>query len=75
MSKDMTWEELCKKAKEMGYEYWKDNPHLTGDNIQFYKNGTICVYIYVEDGYYSDYYEVAWDRTPDQMLAIMEALR
>lgn len=71
----MTWEELCGKAKGMGYEYCNSDPHLTGDKFQFYKKGTICAYIHVGDDYYSDYYEIAWDRTPEQMLAIMEALR
>ena len=71
----MTWEELCEKAKEMGYKYWEGNPHLTGDDIQFFKNGTVYVYIYVEDYYYNNYYPIAWDRTPDQMYQVMEALQ
>lgn len=71
----MTWEELCEKAKEIGYDYWHDNPHLTGEDIQFFKNGTICAYICVEDCYYSNYYEIAYNRTPDQMYQIMEALK
>lgn len=73
----MTWEELCEKAKEMGYDYCEDNPHLTVDNIRFYKDGTICLYIRVRDAYYSDsdYYKIAYNRTPDQMYQIMEALK
>lgn len=71
----MTWEELCEKAKEMGYEYCNCGPYLTSDKFQFYKNGTICAYIYVADDYYSKHYEIAWDRTYEQMYLIMVALR
>lgn len=71
----MTWEELCEKAKEMGYYYCDYGPHLTGDKFKFYKKGTIYSYIYVADDYYSDYHEIAWDRTPDQMYQIMKALQ
>lgn len=69
----MNWEELCEKAKKFGYYLCGiDDSCLENDDIQFYKNGTICVYIYVK-GYYNGYYPIAWDRTPDQMWAIMEA--
>lgn len=69
----MTWEELCEKAKEMGYYYWEyPKPNLANDNIQFFKDGTVRVYVYFEDD--SDYCEIAHNRTPDQMYQIMLAL-
>lgn len=72
----MTWEEFCEKAKKFGYYLCGiDDSCLESDNIQFFKNGTVCKYIYVEDDYYNKYYPIAWDRTPDQMYQIMVALR
>ena len=67
----MTWDELCEKAKYMGYEFHKSGCFLQrpDSGFQFYNDGQI----YVENEYDSilatDY------RTPEQMLAIMEALR
>ena len=40
-----------------------------------YKDGTIKAFAFVEDNYYSDFYEIAWNRTYEQMYQIMEALR
>ena len=71
----MTWEDLCVKAKEMGYVCWKDTPCLESDDIQFFKNGTVYMYIYVEDVSYNRHYPIAYGRTPEQMYQIMEALR
>ncbi len=67
----MTWEKLCEKAKEMGYEFNKNGCFLHSPDscFKFYNDGEI----YVENEYESilaiDY------RTYEQMLAIMEALR
>ena len=67
----MTWEELKEKAKEMGYEFYKNGCFLQRHDscFQFYNDGQI----YVENEYESilaiDY------RTYDQMYSIMEALR
>lgn len=69
----MTWEELCEKAKKMGYNYCECSPNSIGDDIQFLKNGTVLVYVYFEDD--SDYYEIAHNRTPEQMYQIMKALQ
>ena len=72
----MSWEQLCAKAKELGYYLCGiDDSCLESDDIQFFKNGTVYMYIYVEDVSYNSHYPIAWDRTPEQMLAIMEALR
>lgn len=72
----MTWEEFVEKAKKFGYYLCEgNNPYLESDDIQFYKNGKVCVYIYVKDYYYNRYYPIAWDRTPNQMNQLMEALR
>lgn len=63
----MTWEELCKKidpdnvgASEEWIEFGK---------ITFWKDGALEVY------FGDDVMEIADDRTPDQMWAIMEALK
>lgn len=70
----MTWEELCKKAKEMGYSvshYLKDDYVEIGyiycnDYIYLEEDGTITT---------SNEAIVVANRTPEQMLAIMKALR
>lgn len=67
----MTWEELCEKAKEMGYflegcdedALYQYEPIQTG--LHFRQSGKIT---------YGDKVIVE-DRTPDQMLAIMKALQ
>ena len=68
----MTWEELVKKAKEMGWEYKKTayTEYLFSFNednviIQFYPDGDITA----DDIIFSQ------NRTPDQMYQIMLALR
>lgn len=71
----MTWEELVEKAKEMGYDYWRGTQYVSDGDYEFYKDGTIKAFACVDDSYYSDFYEIAWNRTYEQMLAIMEALR
>jgi hypothetical protein len=74
MSKDMTWEELCKKAKEMGFSI---SHYLNDDDIELgyiYCND----YIYLEeDGKITTSTEniVAENRTYKQMYQIMDALR
>lgn len=67
---------VCRKAKKFGYYFCEgNNPHLESDDIQFYKNGTVRVYIYAINCYYDGYYTIAKDRTPDQMYQIIEALK
>ena len=71
MSKDITWEELCKKAKEMGYSLYYDDHYemceeLDKNGLCFFENGKIKTDI-------NDV--VSEDKSFNQMLAIMEALR
>ena len=70
----MTWQELCKKAKARkayvdtnkdGEEYF----NLSGSELYFFQRGDI----YLDTEYRFE--AVALDRTPEQMLAIMEALK
>jgi hypothetical protein len=68
----MTWEQLCAKAKELGYYLcwnYNDKQALGSCNrenkLLFYSNGVVTC----ENSFISE------NRTPDQMLAIMEALR
>jgi hypothetical protein len=68
----MTWEQLYAKARELGYYLcWNYNDIQALGNCDkrnlffFYSNGTITFSNSV----------VGMDRTPDQMYAIMEALR
>lgn len=67
----MTWEELKEKAKELGYIdstfclRKKDSP------IHFWKNGGRISYDYPDDSFA----DIAYNRTPEQMLMIMEALK
>lgn len=68
----MTWEELCEKAKEMGYSDY-DHPYLNTvekDEFVFYKGGWI--YIDKKNG---NEILLSSGRTYDQMLAIMKALQ
>lgn len=70
--KNMTWEELKQKAKEMGYHhYGKLSEKLTNGKYIFFKcRGNV---------FFTDKNQLsicfATDRTPDQMLAIMKALQ
>lgn len=82
MSKDMTWEELCEKAKEMGCSVYKDKDicmktpysiHRETRFLYFYKNGSVKA-SYTEDDCVSVLL-LSENRTPNQMLMIMEALR
>lgn len=63
----MTWEELCKKVEE-------DKVGASGEwidfgKITFWNDGALEVY-------FGEYVmEIARDRTPEQMWAIMEALK
>ena len=61
----MTWEELCKKSKEIGAKVYKDL--IVFDGYCFWSNGII-------EPLHDDVV-FARDRTPDQMWAIMEALK
>ena len=71
MSKDITWEELCEKAKDMGYVLegcdedvlYQYEPIQTGLHFRQYGKITYGEKVIIED------------RTPKQMLMIMEALR
>lgn len=72
----MTWEELCEKAKEMGYIVTCNGYCLMSNDNKIY-NHTMH---YCKDGVItSEHFEkhvfVADHRTPEQMLAIMEALK
>lgn len=64
----MTWEELCEKAKEMGFEVYSTIIYI--HYMAFTKEGSI----WFEDDCGGSYcaYE---NRTPEQMYQIMEALR
>lgn len=72
----MTWDELKEKAKKLGYTFeeatvWNGRYFYTGEvltleGISFTKDGVIFI-----DGAGI----VAYDRKPEQMLMIMEALR
>lgn len=61
----MSWEELCKKAKEMGASVEIFGEFFSVDDVFFWKNGEVNILGSV----------IATNRTPEQMLAIMEALR
>jgi len=76
----MTWDELKEEAKKMGYEEvikhprYKEvvalvNEHLYG----FYPDGIVETDCFQEDDLCG--MPIAYDRTPDQMLAIMKALQ
>lgn len=67
----MTWEELCEKAKEMGYLLFFDDRYehcgeLDKYGLCFFENGKIKTDM---NDIVSEY------KSPEQMLAIMEALR
>lgn len=72
----MTWEELCEKAKEMGYE----RGFSVSNSIQFEKGD--CKYVFAINGCIHLFHRralrgitIATKRTPDQMYQIMKALR
>ena len=63
----MSWEELCEKAKKLGYQYNKDYNYLYHNDyhVTFYSNGEMFVGCTL----------VVDDRTPDQIYQIMEAFK
>lgn len=63
----MTWKELCEKAEKIGADVSED--WIEFGKITFWNDGGLEVYF--ED----DVMGIAKDRTPEQMLAIMEALK
>ena len=72
----MTWEEFVKKAKELGYDeqsivvndtVWISKKSLSFD-LCFNNKGMVLL-----SG--DEEYVLAEDKTPDQMYAIMEALK
>lgn len=74
----MTWEELCEKAKELGWQHWVNvssgQESLIKDlgdfqHLDFDKNGEASV---VDEGCYIS---LAKNRTPEQMWQIMGALK
>lgn len=78
----MTWEELVKKAKTLGYkkaavqldldgELLEEERCLYKDGIWFYQNGSISASEYDDD----DGVKVSTNRTVEQMWQIMEALK
>lgn len=76
----MTWEELCKKAKEMGARILSDavimklpyNVYKDADTIVLRANGNIRATFIENDCVVIR--DLSFNRTPDQMYAIMEAL-
>lgn len=68
----MTWEELKKRAKEMGYSNVYDGFYrgVKKGEMIFYECGVVGVQ--VEDDFEFD---ITDERTPEQMLQIMEALQ
>lgn len=75
----MTWEELCKKTKEMGYRLVYDDgdiPYFDGDSSYYLENQNISL-IFFKDGQIEDNCGgiIAENRTPEQMYKIMEALQ
>lgn len=77
----MQWEELKEKAKKMGativIRTFADGTieKIVFNNVAFYSDGGVCGIYERVDG--STYCGSAFtqDRTPEQMLMIMEALR
>lgn len=71
----MTWEELVEKAKELGGAIGKDTGDIYFSNLVFEEDGGI----YLNDALIDDECNVipciSSDRTPEEMFAIMEALR
>ena len=75
----MQWSELCEKAKDMGYWLVYDDgdiPYFDGDNSYYLRNDKGDLYFCKDgtiDGGGCDI--LAENRTYEQMLMIMEALR
>lgn len=71
----MTWDELIKKAKELGYLYIDNDTgtylYSPDKNISFCRNGCIVADSNMIGG---DVY-FGHNRTPEQMWQIMEALK
>ena len=76
----MTWEELCEKAKKMGYvevekfPYGKSQMAIVNEDVEiaFYKDGTVECEAYNDNCCGRPFTK---DRTPEQMFAIMKALQ
>lgn len=75
----MQWEELVEKAKELdGFiasASTLDPERIFLDSLVYYKNGRVCLDDTDEDGGCCVMHFLAIDRTPKQMLMIMEALK
>lgn len=72
MSKNITWEELCEKAKEMG-GFVSTGGTIIFSHLEFHEDGGI----YIDREELDDVWVipcVSSDRTPEEMLMIMEAL-
>ena len=70
----MTWTELCKKAKEMGAGIGKSRT-IYFSHLEFEGDGGIYLDRAELDEDENVIPCISSDRTPEQMLAIMEALR
>ena len=76
MRKDLTWEELCEKAKEMGWDngfYVSNSIQLEKGNNKFVFAINGCIHCFHNRSLKS--ITIATKRTPEQMLMIMETLR
>lgn len=76
----MIWEEFVEKAKELGYKQTMKVPHseqekclLNEEGFAFYEDGT-CEYDCEDDSPLCGC-PFAYDRKPEQMLMLMEALK
>lgn len=79
MSKDITWEELCGKAKDMEYRLIYDDgdlPYFDGDSSYYLENQNISL-TFFKNGQIEYNYGgiIAENRTYNQILMIMEALK
>jgi hypothetical protein len=63
----MTWDELKKKAREMGATFPNDY-ELVFNGVVFSCTGCVSIYCF-------NHPVIVRERTPEQMLAIMEALK
>lgn len=63
----MNWEELKEEAKRMGATFPNDY-ELVFNGVVFSCTGCVSIYCF-------NYPVIVRERTPEQMLAIMEALR
>lgn len=70
----MTWDELKEKAKELGYKLTTKVPYSEPEEcLAFYKDGT-CEFDCKDNSPLCGF-PFVFDRTPEQMLMIMEALK